>query len=103
MIKGSLLFDGLALYELTLQAGRRGEPLSLKASAAFVDSKKGRTHGTTTAQGPWSPALIEKAKEFLAAVEAEVARQHMQDLGGDEEDLVGIGETLRDDAGIPQR
>jgi len=103
VIKGSPSFDGLALFELTLQADRRGGPLSLRTTAAFVSSKTGQTHGTTSFNGPWSPALIEQAKEFLAAVELEVARRHMSDLGEDEGDLMGIGETLRDDAGIPQR
>lgn len=73
-IKGSPVFDALAM--LSLEAGFR--PLSLKGTAAFVNSTTGGTHGWTSANGSiWSNETVELLKQLAQSMELDLAREHL--------------------------
>jgi len=75
MISGSPVFDGLVVF--TLSADFSQATLSLKARAAFVNTKTGQTHGWTDGDGSmWSRNSMQKLAELRAALEDDLANRH---------------------------
>ncbi len=75
MIDGNPKYTGLTIGEFTCNL--LGSTVKLTAKAAFVDPRTGTTHGWTTCDS-WSQETMEKMREFSAAMEADLARQHFQ-------------------------
>lgn len=78
MITGTPKFHGLAVGEFTCNV--MGVNVALKAKAAFVDPATGTTHGWTEATNGWSPATMLKMREFVAAMEEDIAAVHFTGL-----------------------
>ena len=87
------------------------QPASLKAEAAFVDTSTGATHGMTNCSS-WSPATVQKLRELLDLMSADLEATHFTDGSavtattdgsGINVPAQGLGEHLRSaDDGIPQ-
>lgn len=76
MIRGTPLFDGVAVGEL--EANFIGST-KLSAKAGFVNAKTGQTHGFTT-HTDWSQATLEKLAELRASMEVDIAKKHFSDV-----------------------
>lgn len=75
MIEGAPKFGGLAVGEFTCSL--LGATVQLKAKAAFVDKRTGQTHGWTEGSGNlWSTATLQKMRELVELMEADLARVH---------------------------
>lgn len=91
MIKGTIKFDGLALGELNITFL---EGLRISATAAFINSKTGATHGSTKKHGQWSTATLAAVRELRAAIEQDIAKSHLDDVDAS----APKGDPLFDDA-----
>lgn len=102
MIQGAPKFDGIAVG--SLEAMLIGPNKTLKAKAAFVNSKSSATHGWTE-KSSWSPAVFAKLKELTELMESELALDHFEGAtamgvpsakkGVEFEEAGGLGEHLR--------
>jgi hypothetical protein len=99
MIKGIPRFDGIAIGQLSANFNR--ETLHLEATAGFVDSKTGETHGWTKGDGRmWSKETMQKLLELREAMESDFSRLHFSMTGSEYVGPVhskapsGIGEHL---------
>lgn len=110
MIRGTPIFDGIAVMELSCNF--LGETVQLEAKAAFVQTadvgerKGGASHGSTTCTR-WSPSTMKKLVELREAMEQDLARRHFRDGAATtepdaEENMTGIGENLADEDGQRQ-
>jgi hypothetical protein len=81
MIQGTLKVTGLAMGEFSVNL--LGTTVQMKAKAAFVDSRTGATHGWTEGN-QWSHGTIEKMRELVLLMEADMARQHFESGGSTE-------------------
>lgn len=96
MIRGTPLFDGIAIGEL--EANFIG-PTKLSSKAGFVNSKTGHTHGFTT-HSDWSQRTLEKLAELRASMEADIAKKHFSDVESVEATSVSPGLKLGGDGGL---
>lgn len=72
-VKGTPTFDTLVL--VSLKADIRAS--TLEASAAFVSSNTGSTHGWTEAKGNiWSKETVSIFQELVKSMEADLSRVH---------------------------
>ncbi len=98
MVKGQPKFDGLAIGQLSANFTR--ETLHLEATAGFVDSTTGETHGWTKADGRvWSKETMSKLKELQLSMELDMAKLHLSDADSAVTESAkrspsGIGEAL---------
>lgn len=108
---GAPNFDGIAVMEVKVSF--LGPTTSLEAKAAFVNSKTGNTHGSTTCT-QWSPATIEALRALRDQMEEDLIRIHFSEdlsspstVGGSPFARAmgnkpgGIGEQLNDDGDVP--
>lgn len=107
MIKGSPKFDGIAIGTMSVNAN--GNQLHMEATAGFVDSKTGETHGWTKGEGRvWSKATMMKLRELMDFMEEDLANIHFGESmmkstntsGSTGVDVKGIGEHIGSD-GVP--
>jgi predicted flap endonuclease-1-like 5' DNA nuclease len=117
MIRGTPIFDGVALMEFSCTfynlSNLPAEKPHLDAKAAFVQTrdvgerKAGATHGSTTCTR-WSAATMKKLDELREAMEQDLAQRHFENAGATPaaginlQDIGGIGENLADDDNTPQ-
>lgn len=73
MIDGTLKATGIAVGEFSCNV--LSATVKLTAKAAFIDARSGQTHGWTSCDS-WSPATMAKMREFMEAMELDLARQH---------------------------
>jgi len=101
MKKGTAIFDGLAILEFEYRFVSGGS--QLEAKAAFVHSKSGATHGSTTCYS-WSPETMKKLNELLDAMESDLAARHFSESSTPitPESFGGIGEVLADEDDVKQ-
>lgn len=112
MIKGTPVFDGIAVMEFScVFYGTDAQP-RLDAKAAFVQTVDvgervaGTTHGFTTCS-KWSADTRKKLEELCDAMEKDIAQRHFSDaaspaIGISPADVGGIGENLTDEEGAQQ-
>jgi hypothetical protein len=100
-IFGKPKFDGVAVLQLEASFVQGAK---LTAKAAYVDSKTGKTHGSTAAgTGLWSRTTLDALEALRAAMEADVAQRDF-DVDPPTTALFpqvaqqGIGEHLNGDA-----
>lgn len=116
MIRGTPIFDGIAILEFSCTFyGLNNLPQDaphLDAKAAFVQTvdvgarKGGATHGSTTCTR-WSAETMKKLSELREAMEQDLALRHFTDGGAvangiSSEEVGGIGENLEDEDGARQ-
>lgn len=96
-------FDTLRVAEITVNI--TDTPPTIKARAAFVSTKTGRTHGWTTAASGWSNDTMEKLRELRDCMERDMLFTHFGEdslsptttsSGSLREDFKGLGEHLTD-------
>lgn len=104
MIKGAPKFNGIAIGTMSVNAN--GNQLHLEATAGFVDSRTGETHGWTRAEGRvWSKATMLKLRELMNFMEEDLAKIHFGEArvasAGTKSstgiDVVGLSEHLSSD------
>lgn len=108
MINGSVRFTGLAAAEGNFSFISSGT--QLKAKAAFVDPKTGKTHGWTETSAGWSKETLVALENLRACIERDFSRVHFTettDSSGDSAtpaagSPTGIGENLRQETEAPQ-
>lgn len=109
MIRGTPIFDGLAVMEFS--ANFLEETVKLEAKAAFVQTadvgehKGGASHGYTVCTR-WSEQTMKKLVELREALERDLGARHFRDVsssaGIHADDVGGIGENLEDEDGTRQ-
>lgn len=81
MIKGVVRFDGLTISNIMVDFTK--QQLHIEATAAFVDSNTGETHGWTKAGGRvWSKESMQKLKELTELMERDLANLHLTETSG---------------------
>jgi hypothetical protein len=108
MIEGTPKFNGIAVGSISANVNR--DLLHLEATAGFVDTSTGETHGWTKGEGRvWSKRTLLKLRELLDSMEEDLAKMHLGDAalkssGATSKaglDVGGIGEHLNTDP-VPQ-
>jgi hypothetical protein len=109
VIVGNVRFTGLAAAEGTFSF-ISSTGVQLKAKAAFVDPKTGKTHGWTHTEMGWSKETLVALENLRTCIERDLSRVHFTEMDGFSADSEttragtpgGIGESLREDAEAPQ-
>lgn len=102
MIRGTIAFDGVAVFEGSFSF--LGGGIALEGKAAFTNSRTGDTHGWTNNK-QWSPTTLEKLKELRALMEVDLGARHLEgggeslvaapgNAGGEGEPKGGLGDHL---------
>lgn len=97
---GSILFDGIAITTVEADILKK----SLTARAAFVDTRKGTTHGWTEGNGTiWSETTKKLFEELIGSMERDLGRLHFTSMPnmpsretGIDLSTGGLGEHLSD-------
>lgn len=108
MINGLIRFNSLAMAEGSFSF--LGVNIQLRGKAAFVDTKTGKTHGSTESNAGWSKETFAALDQLRACMERDLARVHFSEssessgiLGTPHaEPPSGIGENLRGGGEAPQ-
>jgi len=74
MVRGTPVFDGLALFELEVNFVQQ----TATATAAFINTATGATHGSTTASGNvWSHETLSLLSQLRESIERDLAKKHL--------------------------
>jgi len=74
MVLGNMVFDCLTLAKVNVDFVK----MVVTATAAFVNSKNGATHGWTEATGTvWSTETLQKLQDLRISMENDLAKLHV--------------------------